>query len=329
MTHDRPTRALDAAIAAFVGHQRILGRRYYGEEGVLRSLRHFVVAQRGTDLTASIFELWCHAQCDLSPNTRYSRQLLVRKLCLFRRRREPNCFVPDPTGFARRRPYRRAVIVTPAQIGRMLRAAAGFGSSQHCPMRPAVMRIALVLLYSAGLRRGEITRLTLADIDHREGIIYVRESKFHKSRWVPLSADACRELRRYLRVRRRHGAAFDAPLLCNCSRGYGHVGWHGYSGESLTAGIRALFARADVRDAEGRRPNLRDLRHSFAVQALRRHYRADGDVQTFLPKLSLYMGHVSIVSTAHYLQFTPDIARLASERFRQHFSCLIAPEAGT
>jgi integrase len=321
-----PTPALDAAIAAFIGHQRILGRRYYGEEGVLRDLRRFIVEQQASDLTAELFERWCRAQHALSPNTMYGRQLLVRKLCLFRRRHEATCFVPDAAGFVRRRPYRRPVIVTPVQIGRMLRAAAHLGSTLHSPMRAAVMRMTLVLLYSAGLRRGEAVRLTLADIDHREGVLRIRESKFHKSRWVPLSRDACRELHRYLRVRRQHAVPFDAPLLCNRSRGYGYKGWHRFSGESLTAGIQELFVRANVLDAEGRRPRLHDLRHGFAVQALCRHYRAGGDVQTFLPKLALYMGHVSIVSTAHYLQFMPDVARYASERFRRHFAYVIAPQ---
>jgi integrase/recombinase XerD len=306
----------------------MLGRRYYGEEGVLRSLRHFVIARDESDLTARLFEQWCEAQRHLSPNTRHSRQLLVRKFCLFRQRAEPRCFVPDPSGFVRRRPYRRPVILSPAQIRKMLREAARLGPSQHCPLRSSAMRFALVLLWTAGLRRAEVVRLTLADVDHREGILYVRESKFHKSRWVPLSVDAARELRRYLRVRRRHGVPFHVPLLSNHSQGYGLRGWHGYSGESLAAGIRELFERAVVRDSEGRRPQVRDLRHSFAVQAVRRHYLSNKDVQSFLPKLSLYMGHVSIVSTAHYLHFTPDVAQLASARFKQHFSHLVGRERG-
>jgi integrase/recombinase XerD len=326
MTRIRPTPGLDAAIASFIGHQRVLGRRYHGEEGMLRSLRHFVVTQKATDLTSAVFERWCHSQRELSPNTLYSRQLLVRKLCLFRRRSEPTCYVPDPSSFVRRRPSRRAVIVTSTQIGRMLRAADQLGPSQHCPIRPAVMRMALVLLYSAGLRRGEVVRLTLDDVDHREGVVRVRESKFHKSRWVPLSTDARRELWRYLSVRRSHGVGFQACLLCNRSRSYGHSSWHGFSGEGLAAGIRELFSRADVHDSEGRHPCVHDLRHSFAVEALRRHYCSGGDVQTFLPKLSLYMGHVSIVSTARYLQFVPDIAQFASERFEHQFSHLIAGE---
>ena len=60
---------------------------------------------------------------------------------------------------------------------------------------------------------------------------------------------------------------------------------------------------------------MHDLRHSFAVQALTRLYLRGNDVRSRLPHLALYMGHVSIVSTAHYLHFVPEVAELASERF--------------
>jgi integrase len=84
-----------------------------------------------------------------------------------------------------------------------------------------------------------------------------------------------------------------------------------------------VFRRADVHDAMGRRPRVQDVRHSFAVHSLIRKYREGGDVQTHLPKLALYMGHVSIVSTAYYLHFIPEVAALAGERFSRRFSHLI------
>lgn len=68
------------------------------------------------------------------------------------------------------------------------------------------------------------------------------------------------------------------------------------------------------------------MRHSYAVEALCRCYREGGDVQTQLPKLALYMGHVSIVSTAYYLHFIPEVAALASERFDQRYSHVIGPD---
>jgi integrase/recombinase XerD len=325
-THSGPV-ALESAIARFVAHQRVFGRRYYSEEYVLRALQRFVARRRASDLSAEVFEQWC-AHGQLSPNTRRARQLLVRKLCLFRRRREPRCFVPDPTGFARPRPYRSPVIVTSAQVAGLLRAAGKLLPSQHFPLRPAVMRIAIVLLYTAGLRRGELIRLLLADVDAHNGILRIRESKFHRSRWVPLSPDACLELRAYLRQRLK--APYDqrptAPLLCNGSCSYGRVGWHAYTGAAIWQAFRQLFDQAGIRDDQGRRPRLHDMRHSYAVEALCRCYREGGDVQTQLPKLALYMGHVSIESTAYYLHFIPEVAALASERFDRHYSHIIGSD---
>jgi integrase/recombinase XerD len=83
-----------------------------------------------------------------------------------------------------------------------------------------------------------------------------------------------------------------------------------------------------VRDDEGRRPRIHDLRHSFAVQALMRWYRDGADVQSNLPKLAIYMGHVSIASTIYYLRFIPALAALASERFERSFGNLVE-EVGT
>ncbi len=58
--------------------------------------------------------------------------------------------------------------------------------------------------------------------------------------------------------------------------------------------------------------------------ALLRWYRQGADVQSNLPKLAMYMGHVSIVSTAYYLKWIPDIAAAASDRFEAHFGHLIS-----
>ena len=187
------------------------------------------------------------------------------------------------------------------------------------------MRIAIILLYTAGLRRGEVVRLQLADVDARHGVLRIRESKFHRSRWVPLSKEACREMRCYLRQRLKkpYDLSPEAPLLCNRSRSYGHLGWHSYTGAGLREGLHELFDQADIRDDQGRRPRVQDVRHSFAVEALSRCYRRGGDVQTLLPKLALYMGHVSIVSTAYYLHFVPEVAALACNRFGRRFSHLI------
>lgn len=312
--------AIDVPINDFLAHQRILGRGYKHEEYTLQSFRRFLLDDGAEDLDQSVFDRWCDQLNGLNPNTRRSRQLIVRKLCLYRQRSAPSCFVPNPLYFSRRHPYRDPVLIEPGQIAELLAQTGTLTPSSKSPLRGPVMRLAIVLLYTAGLRRGELVRLTLDDADSHEGVLRVRESKFHKSRIVPLSASARDELRRYLRVRNGKDFPQDprSALLCNRSRG-----WRAYTGAGLRQGIVQLLDAVGVRDAYGRRPRVHDFRHSFAVQALIRLYQNNTDVQSGLPHLALYMGHVSIVSTAYYLHFVPTLSALASERFELHCASVL------
>lgn len=311
---------LDRPIAAWLAHQRALGRRYDLEEWVLNSLRKFIGRTPGQDLDRASFDRWCATFPHLASNTLLYRQRIVRRFCLHRRRKEADCFIPDPLYFARPEPFQRPVIVEPEQIARMLMAADNMPATSGSPLRPAVYRMAVILLYTTGLRRGELLRLTLADCEPESGVLRVRESKFHKSRLLPLSPDAHVELRGYLQ--KRLAPPFskdpDTPLLINTEGGL-----RPYTGTGISGGIQALFKAADVKDSEGRRPRVHDLRHSFAVGALIRWYLEGDDVQSNLPKLALYMGHVSIVSTAHYLHFLPKLRVIASDRFERAFGDLV------
>ncbi|RWL93032.1 MAG: integrase [Mesorhizobium sp.] len=313
--------SLDRWIDAWLAHQRALGRAYNSEEWMLQHLRHFIVSSGADDLDQKGFDGWCASFRHLSSTTRRGRQLAVRKLCLFRRRAEPGCFVPNPLYFVRQMPYRRPVILEPAQVSQLLTAADDLVPTTNSPLLPAVMRLAIIVLYTAGLRRGELVRLTLDDVEPQSGLLRIRESKFHKSRFVPLSPDAAGVLRGYLQ--RRLAAPFSADpsstLLC-----WGPTGRHGYTGAGLGNAIHQLFVTADVRDSEGRLPRVHDMRHSFGVQALIRWYRAGADVQSCLPSLAIYMGHVSVVSTAHYLHFVPTMRELASSRFEAAFGNIVA-----
>lgn len=311
--------AMDSAIEAYLAHQRALGRRYAVEERVLYSLRDFLALAHAADLDQSRFEEWCNLQHQLTANVRRSRRRIVRNFCLYRRRSEPDCFVPDLGSFPRPQPYCTPILIEPEQIGRMLALATRLTPTPGSPLRPAVLRLAVVLLYTAGLRRGELLCLTLQDVEPRTGVLRVRESKFHKSRLVPLSPDALAEIHHYLRQRLPFDTRPASPLLCNFARG--RLG--PYTGTGLSQGIHTLFDAAGVHGTDGRCPRLHDLRHSFALQALIRWYREGVDVQSRLPHLALYMGHVSIVSTAYYLRWVPSLAALASDRFERSFGHLL------
>jgi integrase len=184
-------------------------------------------------------------------------------------------------------------------------------------LRGEVFRVATVVLYTAGLRRSELVRLTMSDYDAEEKTLLIRASKFHKSRVVALSRTTVAEMDRYLAARRRFPHQADAPLLIN-----NHGGRAGYSGGSFGFGMRQLFRGVGIRTTDGRLPRVHDLRHTYAVHALLRWYRDGADVQAKLPILSTAMGHVSIASTAHYLALLEPLAAAASGRFERHCRAL-------
>jgi len=183
--------------------------------------------------------------------------------------------------------------------------------------------MAVVLLYTAGLRRGEFVRLTMGDYDHRTRTVLIRDSKCHKSRLLPLSADAVEVLESYLNARAAlvpAASAAEAPLMWN-----GSPGVRSYTGAGFCHVCRSLFHKAGIRTPDGRLPRVHDIRHTFAVHALVRWYRSGEDIHAKLPLLSAYMGHVSIASTLYYLSFIEPLRAAASERFIARCGALVAP----
>ena len=313
--------AWDAIVAAFLRSREAIGRDYVNERWILRNLRSFLERSGCADLDAALFDRWRAQFQHLSSSSRFAREHTVHKLCRYRRRSDPGCFLPDRESLARQKPHALPTIIEPAQVAHLLAHLSQLPPGRRSPSRAQVMRLAVVLLYTAGLRRGELVRLTLGDVDAQAGVLRIRESKFHKSRWVPLSASAHAELKCYLEARRQAGLEDRpiAPLLCT-------VRSRAYTGMGFFNSFKHLLRSAGIHDSTGRCPRVQDFRHSFAVSALLRWYEADADVQSNLPKLALYMGHVSIVSTAYYLRWMPAVVSQASARFER--SCAGVIEGG-
>jgi integrase/recombinase XerD len=320
--------ALSGVITRYLALKTALGRRYALERRVLETLTEFLPTLPGspTDLTPDTFTTWAQTLQRLMPTVRRNHLRFVRNLCLYRRRTEPACFVPDLALFPARHQPRAAYIFTTREIAKLVRAAATLPPTSECPLRPHVFRLAVILLYTTGLRRGELLRLTLADYARDEHVLLIRETKFHKSRVVPLSPATAREVDRYLLARRhrQHSLAATTPLLA-----HGVTTLRGYTGVGLGTGFRQLLTTTGIRTPEGRSPRIHDLRHTFAVHALARWYQMGADLQAKLPLLAIYMGHVSIVSTAYYLPFVEPLRALATARFAQHCGALLHASAGT
>jgi integrase len=163
-----------------------------------------------------------------------------------------------------------------------------------------------------GMRVGEAIRLDDSDLDLRHGVLTVRETKFGKSRELPLHPSAVVALRAYLRLRDRHQATrvSDAVLIspagsrllyCNVS--------HTFVQLVDRAGLKPRSARC--------RPTLHGLRHSFAVRTLLGWYRAGVQIEPRLPLLSTYLGHVHPKDTYWYLTAAPELLALAAGRLER------------
>ena len=313
---------LSPLILRYLDLKKALGRGFVIERRVLETLGDFVADSAATDLTQSEFERWGQTQTHLTPGVRRNRMRIVRNFCLYRRRTEPNCFVPDLDGFPHPHQPVQPYIFSETEIVHLLQATTNLRSGVRCPLRCQFFRVAIVLLYTAGLRRGELLHLTLQDYDPQAHTLFVRESKFHKSRYLPLSADASRELQAYLAARRRFRfpRGVNSPLLWN-----GYANGRTYTASGLTDGLQELLRAADIKKADGRLPRVHDYRHAFACRVLLRWYRTGVDLQTKLPFLATYMGHVSIASTEYYLPFIPELAQAASNRFCDRYGALVQP----
>jgi integrase/recombinase XerD len=316
----RPVTRLGPAVADYLALKTALGRQFASER---RALELFVehVGSAALQVTSRDISSWHQSLQHVSSNTRAYRVRIIRNFCLHWRRTRPGVTVPDRSLIPRLQPYVEPYIFEANEVARLVARAARLPRDPRAPLRPEVFRLAFILLYCSGLRRGELLRLVIGDYDVDERTILIRVSKFHKSRILPLSPDAAGALDDYLRARRQRGLPIDAstPFAWN---GYG--GGRAYTGTGFATRFRALLRTEGIRKADGRLPRVHDLRHTFAVHALLRWYRAGDNVQGRLPYLSAYMGHVSIVSTERYLPYVSALANAAGALFAAHAGALIA-----
>ena len=183
---------------------------------------------------------------------------------------------------------------------------------QRIQMEPHTFRTILLALYGAALREGECLSLTLSDVDLHQSLLTIRDTKFYKSRLVPLGCDLNKAMLRYAGQRKAagHSQEENAPFFVT------KLGAR-IPNDLLRRAFRRLRRQTGIRRADGARfqPRLHDLRHSAAVHRLTTWYREGKDVQKLLPLLSTYMGHTDIGGTQHYLTMTPELLQQASARF--------------
>jgi integrase len=173
------------------------------------------------------------------------------------------------------------------------------------------------LLSAAGLRPGEALALDVGDVDLQSGILAIRESKFGKSRFVPVEDSTRAALARYAKQRNELCSRRATEAFLVSERGkrlHGSAARRTFARMSCVIGLRTPTGCRRT----GRGPRLQDFRHSFATRRLIEWYRAGLDVARELPKLATYLGHVDVAHTYWYIEAVPELLKLATERLEGH-----------
>jgi integrase len=181
-------------------------------------------------------------------------------------------------------------------------------------LRPRTYSTLFSLLWVSGLRIGEALRLNLEDVDTDNAVLNIRESKFLKSRLVPLAQSAATALEAYRRHREQHGndQRPNAPFFVN-ERGKRCVR------STVGCTFRKLTRQLGIKTVQGRDPRLHDFRHTFATRCLSEAYQAGKNPNATLPLLATFLGHVDISSTQIYLHPASDLLTTAGQQFFEHY----------
>jgi integrase len=314
MTHSLFTGPLAAELAGFTVTLEAGASANRTTLTQLRALDRFVQEYScwsGT-IDEPLARAWLAPCASRGPNTRRARYYLLRRVCRFLAKRRSDTFIPGESLRPRGRPSQPPHIYSRAEVRVLLDGARSLRDWERwhpCPIRSHTMHAVILLLATAGLRISEALHLTLQDVDLDDGVLAIRQSKFRKSRLVPLSGATLAVLRQYRDVRVAVAPAGPAEAFFVSGRGTA------YSTRSVQGLFRDIAVQAGLRAPTGRGPRLHDLRATFAVTRLLQWYRDGGDVMARLPLLSTYLGHARVSDTEVYLRVTTALLQEANTRF--------------
>jgi site-specific recombinase XerD len=300
-------------VEEYVGLKQAMGSRFHAESVILKAFCKAIEDAPMSEITAEQVMAYI---AGTGPVTRFwhRKHEALRGFYRFALGRgyTQSCPLPDK----RPRPARvfKPYIYSTDELRRLINATERCVNSRTKLQAPT-LRTLLLLLYGAGLRISEALRLTPEDVDLTKNLLTVRESKFYRTRLVPIGIRLTGELAAYAKQRNEWAISRSVVESFFVTRHGGPV-------------IRSLAERsfcrlrdlANVLRHDGARyqPRLHDLRHTFAVHRLVAWYREGADVQRLLPQLSTYLGHVHVSATQRYLTMTPDLLNQASQRFEQY-----------
>lgn len=292
-------------IAAYVRLRRCLGLKFVKQEIVLREFDLYA-HRRGCrgHLTANLLEGFVVEQPDATGETKARRHQIVAAFADY-------LAIHEPTTAAIRRVPWKVDVAGPAYIlsDREVDRLASCASWLTPKIQALTVQTMIGLSASCGLRPAEVTNLERVDVDLSRGTLLIRETKFQKTRLLPVhptTLDALRALA-FARDDEYTDSIDTSFFLSRRRRRFAPAYYSDLFAESV--------GRAGIRDESGKRPRLYDLRHTFAVRRLRRWYETGADVQAKLAALATYMGHRGYEQTAYYLHAAPELLQVAARRF--------------
>jgi integrase len=284
---------LSRDLARYVDQKRSLGFKFRLQHILLKGFVDFAEACGDRHIKRERVLTW--AAGAPSPEQRRNRLLTARRFSLALHAESPRHQVPaaDALGHAvamRRQPY----IYSVDEIARLLNAAAALQPTGS--LRPTMYATLLGLLTATGIRIAEALALQIDEV-MPDGLV-VRETKFQKSRLLPLHPTVRQAIDRYLLARRSVVTADRALFLSASGRSLPY--------NTVRGTFLQLLARTDLKGANsGRDPRIHDLRHTFAVRSLEQCSHDRAAVARHIVTLSTYLGHAHVTDTYWYLQATP------------------------
>jgi integrase len=303
--------------AAYVVLRRALGFTMRPEERVLREFVDFMERQPESAELAHATVTW--AARTGSPGTQARRLSIARQFLTYVQALDNGVTVPGPGLLprARRSPPR---LLSAHDVIRLMDAARQLGPRDA--LRPHTITAYIGLLASCGLRAHEAIRLTLEDVAlaATPPRLTIRQTKFRKSRFVPIHATTAAALSTY--AARRQQLGYDG--LCDAffvsERGT-LLNYH-----VIARTFVMLARRVGLRGPAGERGvSLHHVRHSFAVARLAAWAQAGDDVRARIPALAVYLGHARPQDTYWYLTGAPDVLRPAADRFEAFVTGSVTP----
>ena len=245
-----------------------------------------------------------------NPAQAVRRLAAVRQFARHRALLDPATEVP-PVGLLGRIPRRPPPhIYTEAEGAALLQQASRLRPEHG--LRPATYVAYFALLVSTGLRLSEACLLTTNDVDLVNGVLVIRETKFRKSRLVPLHPSTTEALVRYADRRNGCRAAPRSEYFFRTERSP-RLQRHGV--EKTFAGIRQRLGWAG--HGRTRQPRIHDLRHTFVTRRLLRWCQDGADVDRKILALATYLGHAKVTDTYWYCTAVPELLGSTSQRFER------------